>query len=40
MSKQDLFKQHKQEKCKNCNNTNCNGITITIDVKTRCDKHA
>ena len=39
MSTQDLFKQHKEEKCKNCNCKNCSGITITLDKKTRCNKY-
>lgn len=40
MSKQELFEQHKEEKCKNCNSKNCTGITITIDNKTKCDVYA
>lgn len=38
MSGQDLIKQHKQDKCSNCKIKNCNGIHITIDRKTKCDR--
>lgn len=37
MSKQEIFKQHKEQYCKDCKNKNCNGITITLDGKSRCD---
>lgn len=40
MSIHDLIKKHLEEKCKDCENKNCNGISITRDkVGTRCDKY-
>lgn len=36
---QELIKEHVQEKCKYCIRKNCNGINITIDKKTRCDRN-
>lgn len=38
MTIQELFKKHINEKCKDCKIKSCNGITITIDNKTRCEK--
>lgn len=37
MSIQDLIKKHLEEKCKNCTNENCNGISVLQNkVGTRC----
>ena len=38
MTIQELFKNHVEQKCKNCTLENCKGITITLDNKTRCEK--
>lgn len=39
-TKQELIKQHIREECKYCrlSNNKCEGITFTIDNKTRCAK--
>ncbi len=40
MSIQDLIKKHLEEKCENCTNKNCNGISITRDkLGTRCNAY-
>lgn len=39
MTIQELIKEHVKEKCKYCDIQNCNGICITKDNKTRCDKY-
>lgn len=38
MSGEDLIKEHLEDKCRYCDIQNCDGIHITIDNKTRCDK--
>lgn len=38
MTTQELIKKHIEEKCKECTNV-CDGIHITRDNKTRCDKN-
>lgn len=38
MSNQDLIKKHVKDKCKYCDIKECDGIHITIDRKTRCDR--
>lgn len=35
---QELIKEHLEKKCKGCKIKDCNGIHITVDRKTRCDK--
>ena len=40
MSTQELIQKHLEEKCKNCTNKNCNGISITRDkIGTRCNAY-
>lgn len=37
MSIQDLIKKHLEEKCKNCTNENCTGITVLqFSNRTKC----
>lgn len=38
MTIQELFKNHVEIKCKGCKIEKCNGITLTIDGKTKCSK--
>ncbi len=38
MSIQDKIKEHVQEKCRDCTRKECDGIHVTIDKKTRCEK--
>lgn len=38
MSGQDLIKEHLAEKCKHCDLQDCDGIRITRDRKTKCDR--
>ena len=38
MSAEDLIKEHLNDKCKYCDLKECDGIHITIDKKTRCDR--
>lgn len=35
---QELIQEHVQEKCRYCTKENCDGIHVTIDKKTRCEK--
>lgn len=35
---QELIQEHVQEKCRYCTKENCNGIHVTRDGKTRCEK--
>lgn len=37
-SNQELIEEHVKEKCKYCDIHDCDGIHITIEQKTRCDK--
>lgn len=39
MTIQDLIKIHVNDKCKYCNNKNCEGIRITHNNKTVCEVH-
>ena len=38
MSSEELIKEHLENKCKYCEIKECNGISITTDRKTRCEK--
>ena len=38
MTIQEMIKEHVKKKCKHCDIQNCNGVHITKDRKTRCDK--
>lgn len=38
MSAEELIKQHLEDKCKYCDIQHCDGIRITRDNKTRCDR--
>ena len=38
MTIQEMIQEHVKEKCKYCDIQYCNGIRITKDRKTRCDK--
>lgn len=39
MTREELIKQHLEDKCKYCDTQqDCNGIRITTDNKTRCDR--
>lgn len=38
MSNAELIKEHLEDKCKYCNIKDCEGIHITIDRKTKCDR--
>lgn len=38
MSAEDLIKQHYDDKCKYCDLQYCDGIRVTIDRKTKCDR--
>lgn len=38
MTMQELIEEHQHEKCRYCDIQNCDGIHITRDNKTRCDK--
>lgn len=38
MTNEELIKEHLEDKCKYCNIKDCDGIHITIDHKTRCNK--
>lgn len=35
---QELIQEHVQERCRYCIRKECNGIHVTIDKKTRCEK--
>ncbi len=37
MTSQEIINEHKDNKCKKCNKKNCEGITVTLDNKARCD---
>lgn len=39
MTIQELIQEHVQEQCRYCTKQECNGIHVTEDKKTRCDKH-
>lgn len=39
MSNQDLIKEHVEDKCKYCDIHDCDGITVAINQKTRCEKY-
>ena len=38
MSAEELIKQHLEDKCKYCDQQCCDGIHITRDRKTKCDR--
>ena len=38
MTNEELIKEYLEDKCKYCNIKDCDGIHITIDHKTRCNK--
>lgn len=38
MSNAELIQEHLENKCKHCNIKDCEGIHITIDRKTKCDR--
>lgn len=38
MTTQELIQKHLKEKCRYCARKECDGIHITNDGKTRCDK--
>lgn len=38
MTIQELIQEHVKEKCKYCNNKNCDGIRVTQDGRTVCDE--
>lgn len=38
MTLEELIKEHLRDKCKYCNLKECDGIHITIDKKTRCNR--
>lgn len=38
MTNEELIKEHLENKCKYCDIKDCDGIHITIDHKTRCNK--
>lgn len=38
MTTQEKIQEHVQEQCRYCLKKNCNGIHITVDGKTKCDK--
>lgn len=35
---QELMKEHVQEKCRYCTKKDCDGIHVTVDNKTRCER--
>lgn len=35
---QELIQEHVKEKCRYCTRKECNGIYVTKDGKTKCDK--
>jgi len=37
MNIQEIIDKHKSNECKKCKIKNCEGITITLDNKARCD---
>lgn len=39
MSIQEKIQEHVKEECRYCTNKECDGIHITRDNKTRCDKN-
>lgn len=39
MTIQELIQKHVEDKCKKCNNKNCNGIKVTYDNRTVCDEN-
>ncbi len=38
MTVQEMIKEHVEERCKYCDIQNCNGIYVTKDGETRCDR--
>ena len=38
MTVQEMIKEHVEERCKYCDIQNCNGIYVTKDRETRCDR--
>lgn len=37
MKSMEIIEEHIEKRCKNCKKENCEGITITLDNKARCD---